>query len=259
MKPFTHKNLAVLPILLALAACGSMGESQTQKPSPTPVQSEPGVVQGVALDTQGRPLVGVKIWVRPSVTTGLLQATTDAQGRYRVKGPSNIPYNAYAYHSITYRGKQVCFRLGAENPADYDSFVPERGVVRNFKWQMSGAIPDNTGGFFGGEVRVFVPGTPEGSKLELTLTPDGPLADGSTGKTLRFTISEVVLKDIPVGVYKATAAFVDAGGARTALEVSADDRAYSPQANLQWHNESSCVGSTGGGTERAFLWLRERQ
>lgn len=263
MKLFSFRNIAQLPILIALAACGSTGEGQKTQPQPAPqptppVQGglEPGVIQGVALDTQGRPLAGVKIWVRPAVTTGLLQATTDAQGRYRVKGPSNLPYNAYAWHTITYRGKKVCFRLGSENPADYDSFVPERGVTRNFKWQMAGEIPDDGSARYGGEFRVFVPATPQGSKLELTLTPDGPLADGSTGKTLRITITELVQTGIPVGVYKVTAAFV-AGGSRTPLEVSQDGSAYGLEATLQWQSESSCVGSTASGPDRVFVWVRD--
>jgi hypothetical protein len=252
MKPFSSRKIVFLPVLLALGACPSTVEGQ----SPSPTLGEPGVIQGVALDTQGKPLSGVKIWVRPAVTTGLLQATTDAQGRYRVKGPSTIPYNAYAWHSFTHRGKKLCVRLASEKPSDYDGFVPDRGVVRNFRWQMSGEIPDDSNSRFGGEFRVFVPGTPDGSKLELTLTPDGPLADGSTGKTLRIPIDDVVQGGIPLGVYKVMAAFVATDGTRTALQVSQDDRTFGTQATLQWQNESSCVGSTASGPERAFLWVR---
>lgn len=251
MQPSIRSVLIQLPILL-LAACASTGESQTPPP-----QNEPGVVQGVALDAQGKPLAGVKIWVRPSVTTGLLQATTDAQGRYRVKGPSNLPYNAYAWHTFTYRGKKLCLRLASQDPTDYESFVPERGVVRNFRLQMQGEIPDYSNNFFGGELRLFVPATPEGSKLTFTLIPDGPLVDGSVGKTLNFTISEILLKGIPLGVYKASAAFVDASGNKTPLELSLDGfNGFGPQATVQWESKDGCVGSSGSGPDRFFLWIR---
>lgn len=68
---------------------------------------------------------------------------------------------------------------------------------------------------------------PTGAKVVFTLTPEGPLADGSAGKTLTFTRSgsalrngpdkgrpltaTCVLHDIPLGVYKMSAKAVVPG------------------------------------------------
>ena len=256
MKPFIRSILTQLPILLTLAACASTGEGQT----PPPAQNEPGVVQGIALDTQGRPIAGALVWIRPSVTTGLITARTDENGRYRVKGPSNLPYHAFAWHTVEYRGKNLCFRLASEKLSDYDSFVPTSGVVRNFKWQMNGSIPDYDGNFFGAEFRVFLPGYEGGGKTELTLVPDGPLVDGSAGKTLKYTIGQgdsPIIGNVPVGVYKVTAVHIAPDGKRNPLNISPDGyNDLKPQFTLQWENKDSCKGSSASGPERAFFWLR---
>jgi hypothetical protein len=248
-------KIVSLPILFALVACGSSVIGQ----QPSPFSSEPGLVQGVALGIQGKPVAGATIWVRPSLTTGLLQTTTDAQGRYKVKGISTIPYNAYAWYRQTYRGKNVCLRLAPEQLAGYDSFIPEKGAVKNFKLQITGEIPDNTSAHFGGEFRVFLPATPAGSRVELNLVPDGALLDGSIGQAKKIVLNDVVQSGIPIGVYTTTATLIEANGSRSSLEISADDNSYASRTTLQWQSEGNCVGSTASGTDRAFLWLRVPQ
>jgi hypothetical protein len=220
------KTLVYLPILLALAACGSSVVGQTQP-------LEPGVVQGVAQDSQGKPIAGAKIWVRPTLTTGLLQATTDAQGRYRVKGINTIPYNAYAWHTQSYRGKTLCLRLAAEQATGYDSFIPEKGAVRNFRMQMTGSIPDDSNARFGGEFRVFLSATPAGSRIEINLVPDGLLLDGSVGQSLKIPLENFVQSGVPIGVYNATATLIEADGSRSSLEIGLDGSRYGSSTTRQ--------------------------
>jgi len=123
-----------------------------------------GVVSGVALDTRGKPIAGARIWVRPALTTGLLETMTDANGRDEVQGIARIPYRAYAWHQLQYRGKRLCLRLASENPADYDPFVPKEGVTRNFRWQLSGDIAPFSEDKFGADLRVFPPSVQAGSR-----------------------------------------------------------------------------------------------
>ena len=257
----TRRTVAAVMMLVAIG-CGSAAESAD--PSPTgpddPGSSlSPGEVTGIARDSQGAPIAGAKIWIRPALTTGLLQATTDANGRYSVQGLSTIPYYAYAWQFVNYRGTKLCLRLASEQQSDYDSFIPVDGAVRNFRWKIEGEIEANSGEYFGGDIRVFSPGTPSGSKLMITLTPDGPLVDGSAGRTMTLDAhaADLLLTGIPVGVYKASAAFVDANGNRTELEVNRDGSGhpYSAETTMQWESEGSCVGSTSGGPDRAFLWV----
>ncbi len=217
------------------------------------------MVSGIAVDAHGVPIAGVKIWIRPSLTTGLLDATTDANGRYSVQGISTIPYRAYAWTVVNFGGKRLCLRLASQHDADYDSFVPTTGVVRNFALRAEGEIGPNSGYFFGGDLRLFVPTPPAGQRIIVTLTPTGPLVDGRAGRVLTYDAWEhnLLLEGVPVGVYKASAAFVTPGGAATPLIVSTTDQDdYAAQAPLQWQTKDSCVGSTAGGPDRAYLWLR---
>lgn len=252
-------------LLLALSvACGAgdtTGVSDDPNPGPpgTPPPSQPGLISGVAVDAHGAPIAGAKVWIRPSLTTGLLDATTDANGKYSVQGLSTIPYRAYAWAFVQYGGKKLCLRLGSQSDADYDSFVPATGVVRNFTLRTEGEIGPNSGDHFGGDVRLFVPYAPNGERVIVTLTPTGPLVDGSAGRTLTYDAREhdLLLEGVPVGIYKATAKFVAADGATTALTISARDRDdYAADAELQWQTKDSCVGSTAGGPDRAYLWIR---
>ncbi len=251
----------LLTLSLACGAGDTTGVSDDPNPGPPPgpPPSQPGLISGVAVDAHGAPIAGAKIWIRPSLTTGLLDATTDANGRYSVQGLSTIPYRAYAWTFVQYGGKKVCLRLGSESDADYDSFVPTTGVVRNFRMKLEGEIGPNSGYYFGGDVRLFVPYAPNGERVIVTLTPTGPLVDGSAGRTLTYDAREhdLLLEGVPVGIYKATAKFVSANGATAPLTVSAKDQNdYAADAQLQWQTKDSCVGSTAGGPDRAYLWIR---
>jgi hypothetical protein len=252
-------------LLLALSlACGggdSTGLADDPAPGPgaPPPPAQPGSITGIAVDGTGAPIAGAKIWIRPAVTTGLLEATTDANGRYSVQGLATIPYRAYAWTFVQYGGRKVCLRLGAEREADYDSFVPTTGVVRNFRLKVEGEIGPHSGDRFGGDLRLFIPYAPNGERVIVTLTPTGPLIDGSAGRTLTYDATELgaLLQGIPVGVYQATARFVSATGAITPLTVSAKDQDdYAADALLQWQTRDSCIGSSAGGPDRAFLWIR---
>ena len=105
----------------------------------------------------------------------------------------------------------------------------ERRLVKDFVWKLNGLqaeeAEDNQWGTsnYGGTVLLDEsPGVPNplrpGSLIEITLTPDGPLVDGGSGRTLPFQRTWgqgfPTLVDIPIGRYTATARIVGQGGAR---------------------------------------------
>jgi hypothetical protein len=125
--------------------------------------------------------------------------------------------------------------------------------------KVEGEIGPNSGDYFGGDVRLFVPYAPNGERIMVTLTPTGPLVDGSAGRTLTYDPREhdLLLEGVPVGIHKATAKFVSANGATAPLTISArDQNDYAADAPLEWQTKDSCIGSTAGGPDRAFLWIR---
>src|SRR5690606_15365507 len=95
-------------------------------------------------------------------------------------------------------------------------------AVRNFTWKLEGRGPDNEYGYYGGLVKVFTDfGFYEDMEdIELTLVPDGPLIDGSEGRTLvlrledHYWVQRAYLEDIPIGRYTITATLRSAEGTR---------------------------------------------
>jgi len=250
-----------LALSALLAACGGSGTAPTD-PGGAPTPVGPYSVTGVALDTQGRPIAGAKVWIDRALTFGsVVEVTTDDSGRYLVTDLFAEPYYAKAWTEVDYGGERFCLRLGMPNPSDYDAFTPETGAVRNFQWQLSGVIEDlrDYDGYFGGEVRLFLEGDMRGGEVELTFTPTAPLIDGSTGQTLTRVVSvneEVMVYDIPIGMYRVTLVLLE-NGTRTPLKTGVE----SAWGGYEEQTEAADLAFTpngcgnGNGTERAFLYL----
>lgn len=259
----THaRKLALSALALAL-----LGAAASQA-APAALKPEPRKVKGVVLDTRGRPVEGATVWVLPAVTTGVVILKTNAQGQYATGPLPVVPYRTYARVKVPYRGQNYCLRAAAENEAQYDHFTPENGVIRNFRLKLTGPVPDAgyDNAFFGGEVRIMHH-TWEGtsivdfdSTVEVTLVPNGPLVDGSTGKTLvkRAKVGENFLYDIPIGHYDVTAVEIRKDGTRTPLvmgEYLGPPRAKTTLA-FKPMSSSTCGGPGGGhDVERAFLYV----
>ena len=247
-----------LPALLCMILGAALAAS---------AKAPPATVSGQVLDSQGRPLPGALIWIKPAVTTGLLTAHTDGQGRYQSAKLPNVPYYAIGYFQTDYHGQTYCLRLASEKTGGYDAFSPDptAGIVRNFKLQLSGRIPDSSGypAYFGSEVRLMWKGdydagttVPADSTVQATFTPDGPLIDGSTGKA--FTISgnqsEPIIKDVPVGHYRVTAAEIHADGHKSPLIVGQKDPTLAASTTFDFQPSGGCGGATSN-VGRAFLYV----
>lgn len=258
----THARRFALSAL-ALALLGAAAQAAPAAPKP-----EPRKVKGVVLDSRGRPVEGAIVWVLPSLTTGVVILKTDAQGRYATGPLPTVPFRTYARLKVAYRGQTYCLRAAAENDAQYDDFTPEKGVVRNFRLKLTGPVPDAgyENAFFGGEVRIIHHDW-EGTRIvdldstvEVTLVPNGPLVDGSAGKTLvkRAKVGENFLYDIPIGHYDVTAVEIRKDGTRTPLVMG--EYLGPPRAKVTLDfkpmSSSTCGGSGGGhDVERAFLYV----
>ncbi|MCL6569731.1 MAG: carboxypeptidase-like regulatory domain-containing protein, partial [Meiothermus silvanus] len=255
-------TIAAAFLALGLAACGASGSTGGTSPgggTTDPTPGEPGVVQGIAHDAQGKPIAGALIWIQPAETTGLVKVNTDADGRYKTKVYPKLPYYAVGWHWVQYRGKELCLRLAAEE--GNEAFGPENGVTRNFVWKLSGPIGRSGDGYYGGEARPFFAGIKVGDVIEYTFAPNGPLADGSTGQTIvrKHDWDNYLWQDIPVGAYKVSAVRIEPDGSRTPLKVSTKSSGMEmgDSALLEFKSgDSICGGLGGNGLERAFVWLQ---
>lgn len=239
------RSAAALTVAAGLASAGS------------PENLGPGVVKGRVVDTQGKPIAGAKVWIKPALTTGLVQTRTDANGQYSAEGLiTSIPYNVFVWNKFTYNDKDVCMRVAPVSTDQYDSFVPKTGVVRDFKLKLTGPIEDRDDIFYGADLRILQ-NTP--GKVEVTFTPMAPLPDGSAGKP--FTRSgerSAMFTNIPLGVYRVTAQTIEANGARHPARVSrtsSDESTMGPSTVVDWQSKDSCVGNFGSGLDRSYLYI----
>lgn len=173
-------------------------------------------------------------------------------GAYAIKNQSPdvivIRY-AHARIHVSYRGAAYLLPLAPTDNKPDDMGADEwradvqKGAVRDFIFKLTGtqpghkvvdpaSVPDNDSydvknGFWGQTVRVYLEDGvfQAGSTVEITLVPDGPLIDGSAGKTITRPIplkepgSYYYLYDLPLGTYTTTARLAVGGGAGVALHL----------------------------------------
>lgn len=176
--------------------------------------AEAGVVKGVVRDGAGRPMADVKITVEHTLFhASYVFGKTDAEGRYRVEVPSGS-WKVHAQIVRDYHGQRLSFDLASEEAGP---FAGSDGATRNFTWKLAGERGEWGGGGHYGARLTLMRGDFDSwfelHDLEVTLTPDGPLVDGSAGKTIvaRPAEGSDLLEDIPVGRYTVTVRHVTGG------------------------------------------------
>ncbi|MGG1514458.1 stalk domain-containing protein [Paenibacillus oryzisoli] len=189
--------------------------TQSPVPAPEPVKeaAEPFVVKGYVRNASGQPIPGASVFADNTfMYDSNLLGVTDETGHYQIE----LPEMATTYHmgaQVTkqYNGTKYTFQLSADGDLPFSG---SKGAVRDFTWSD-----------FNGQIYVypnfknFNDSLPEFDMgdLELTLTPVGPLLDGSAGQTIIKRGGPIAggagMDSIPIGRYKATARWVPEGHA----------------------------------------------
>ena len=193
---------------------------------------KPGYARGYVYDTKGKPLVGARIGVRSTAAGGFYSgasAKTDARGYYEIAAPWGAAHFYNAGYVIDYgEGRAALGLFPADGEAD--SFASTSGVVENWVLTPYGVAdrdaaqdnPQYANNYYGGDIILGYDVTNESSsggkalpanaEIELTLTPDGPLLDGSKGRTILIRknvgttiFGQLYINNIPVGAYRITA------------------------------------------------------
>jgi hypothetical protein len=209
--------------ILGASTSAATSEPSESQPSESSGVLEPFTVTGLVLDTQGRPLENAEVFIIPDLIDGNVNAVTDANGRYTVTSLVDISYTAQAYIEVPSNNQTVCQRLVMTNADETLSFAVDQGAERNFQWQLTGEAEV---GFYGAEIDFpYIPDKyrEQANIIELTLTPRGPLLDGSEGSVLvrEFLFNETyAVEDIPLGPYTIQAVLIGNDGSRTQLGIS---------------------------------------
>nr|WP_055501386.1 carboxypeptidase-like regulatory domain-containing protein [Nonomuraea pusilla] len=175
---------------------------------------EPGVLKGRVADAQGRPVEGAEVVADNQVLhDSNAVVRTGADGTYRVRTNIGVTFHATATVTRRYNGQEYTMSLA---PDDDAPFAGPSGAIRNFTWKLSGERPDGLG-FYGGKVLFHLDPTDpldpdaflDDEKVRLSLTPDGPLVDGSPGAAISRRAGRngdgSGLEDVPIGRYRITA------------------------------------------------------
>ncbi|MEU8266051.1 carboxypeptidase-like regulatory domain-containing protein [Sphaerisporangium sp. NPDC049002] len=176
---------------------------------------EAGVLKGRVVDAEGRPIAGAEIVAdNQFLHNSNLVVMTDADGRYRVStNVATATFQVSGTVTRRFEGRVYTMQL---TPHDDTSFAGPTGAIRDFTWRLTGERPDGLG--FYGSLVLFnmdvwdLPNPDEYLREEdvtLTLTPQGPLIDGSAGEVITRRAERTAdgpgLTDIPIGRYRITA------------------------------------------------------
>jgi len=245
-------------MFLLLACCSLSGAENLKTPAAqNPGPPEPGVIKGVATTSDGRPLKsfegsisgyivksGSKISANLESLDGAY-ATEIGVGQFAMRAWTDVEYNGGKFridlHPVD--GKGALVKQDTKN-----------GLIKNFIWKLDGFRPGaderslDVYSHHGGTIdfnpeghgvqywtgikrdykHVPEPKIDPAATVHLTLTPDGPLIDGSQGKVIIFKIRGSDIKaytdrkrrGIPIGRYKASATATLADGTVKPLRVT---------------------------------------
>lgn len=178
-------------------------------------QPEAGVLKGRVVDGAGRPVADAEIVAdNQLIHNSNLVVTTDKDGHYRVS--TDVAAATFRVTgTVTRRFEDRAYTMEL-TPHDDASFAGSDGAIRDFTWRLTGERSDGLG-FYGSMVlfhlESYDPQNPEtflnDEDVTLTLTPQGPLIDGSAGEVIvrraeRGGDGAGVL-DVPIGRYRITA------------------------------------------------------
>ena len=239
-----------LRAIAGVVMLGAMGiRSAHAAPKLAALKPKPGYVMGRCVKMNGQPMPNVNIFIKGLTMAGQNTETfakTKANGVYSMRVPAGL-YSVYADHKVNAYGESYAFRL-APLDGESDTQDSSEGVREDFVWKISGLRPGEKAkatserewnySYYGarvypdtrrshGQYPIIEDATslsqsyPKDSQLEISLKPTSALIDGSQGKPIvqRLRLGDdgqwkFGVRNIPVGIYTATAAVIPPGGGK---------------------------------------------
>jgi hypothetical protein len=198
-------------------------------PSFPSVAPKPGFARGYVKDSTGKPLKGATVGARSSATGGWYSGgngTTDEKGYYEFSVPLGAAEFYAAGYTLSYGEGRVAMGL---YPADGEAsqFASNVGGVENWVLVPYGVAdpdaaqddPRDSNNYFGGHFVLSWSGgdVPENATVEVVLTPQGSLIDGSSGpsfvirKNTGTSSTQLYVNNVPAAVYRFEARLAGGG------------------------------------------------
>lgn len=165
------------------------------------IAPKPRTVRGMVKDSNGNPVADAEIWVHASAVGGArtsIKGYSNAAGVYEIPLPIGICQVVQAQGNVKAKGKTYPVSLEAAD-GRFDTFDAAKGHVENMVLRAAG-------GSSSGVIRINNWSNVDGGIMEVTLTPEGNLLDGSRAYTLVFRFpnrngGEVFLGGVPAARY----------------------------------------------------------
>ncbi len=186
-----------LSLALALGAGTSAHATQASK----------GFITGTVVNQHGLPLPNVEVVADNTLGyNSNLITHTDAQGHYKISvNGMPVTFKVSAKTALKYKGSQIPVALVAKGP----SVVPGNvGGVVDFVLKPDTSTPYGNLGLITVQRGIGSVGEIDYSKVVLTLTPVGKLADGSSGKDIvvrPIHLAGWFVVNVMYGTYKVSA------------------------------------------------------
>jgi len=198
-------------------------------PSFPSLSPKAGFARGYVKDASGKPLQGAVVGARSTAVGGAYSGgsgTTDEKGYYEFSVPLGAAHFYAAGYSVSYGEGRVAMGL---YPADGEAsqFASNVGGVENWVLVPYGiADPDaaqddprDSNNYFGGHfVLSWIGGdVPENATVEVVLTPQGSLIDGTPAPTFVIrkntgsSSTQLYVNNVPAAVYRFEARIVGGG------------------------------------------------
>lgn len=208
---------------------------------------KPGWVVGSVTNMYGKPAKDVQFAVTIGGVTLTGGQRTSFTPTVKPDGTfaQRVPEGLYAVRCdaiVDYQGRQFRIPLDAQDGEPRDEKTESSiGIVKDFRLRIQGLknggnkakLEDHYGAAIG--LHNGFKNAHAGATIEVTLTPRGPLLDGTTGQpqTLKFDIDSVLgpghrsryYQNIALGCYTVSAVITEASGARARLNLE-------PELNL---------------------------
>ena len=221
-------------------------------------------ILGDVLTLDGRPIPNAApysafVWGITNAGEKLrLLFAVDAKGHYEQKIPDGL-YQIRVTCLVDYGGHRVPIDLVWLDDKEGVDQASDEGIVRDFRMVMTGlkpgADPKRDDAFFGGAFKangpVYQPSIGsfsqrhDGGKVLFTLTPQGPLIDGTRGEALTLDYPTTDLdygsfrRNLPIGVYRVTVMLIDKNGTKRRLGVTREfGKDYLEWVDISWESST---------------------